>query len=51
LVAGTRVRIAVLLYPPGVEVAGGPSEVELLSAFGAPQTVVANDLVLQPSAP
>lgn len=50
LVTGTLVRVAVLLYPPGAGVPALPPAVDLLSGFDADVAVVANDLVLQPSA-
>ncbi len=50
LVTGTLVRVAVLVYAPGVDVAGVPRVVDLLSDFDADVAVVANDLVLQLSA-
>jgi hypothetical protein len=50
LEAGTLVRVAVLIYAPGVDVASVPPGLDLLSDFGADVAVVANDLVLQLSA-
>lgn len=47
LAAGTRARVAVVVYPPGMNVPGAPTVIDLLSELGADIAVVVTDLSLQ----